>query len=101
MKRRDGSDKKMRIINRITAHKSFQCVDFGHLLLNDGTVVKKLQDENNNNNDFIRAVLDKWLSRDDDDKEESPPCTWEALVQCAEDAELDGEFVKLLRDNVL
>ena len=50
---------------------------------------------------FVRAVLQKWLDRDDDDEsEESLPCTWDALVQCCEEANLDRVFKKLLRDNI-
>ena len=102
MKRRDGSGKKLKIIDWITAHDSSQCDDFGHKLLDDTLAMKKLRRDHKDDNDqFIRAVLRKWLSRDDDEEEGSLPCTWESLVECAEDADLDGVFVKLLRDNVL
>ena len=53
--------------------------------------------------EFVRAVLQKWLNRDDDNEsEESLPCTWDALIQCCEDANLDGihVFVKQLRGNI-
>ena len=102
MKSRDGSGKKLRIIKQITAHKSTQCDDFGHKLLNNESVIEKLRKTHKDDDEFIRAVLKMWLGRDDDDEEEGMlPCTWESLVQCADDADLDGEFVKLLRDNVL
>ena len=102
MKRRDGSDKDLEILDWITAHDSSQCDNFGHKLLEDRLAMKKLRKKHKDDDDkFIRAVLEKWLSRDDDDKKGSLPCTWEALVQCAQEAGLDGEFVKLLRDNVL
>ena len=102
IKRRDGSDKDLEILDWITAHDSNQCDNFGHKLLKDRLAMKKLRKEHKDDDDkFIRAVLKKWLSRDDDDKKGSLPCTWEALVQCAQKAGLDGEFVKLLRDNVL
>ena len=106
MKRRDVPNKKLRIIKQITAHKFTKCADFGYLLLNDMSEFKKLtkkHKDDDDNDEFIRAVLEIWLNRDDDDDEEegSLPCTWESLVECAEDADLDGVFVKLLRDNVL
>ena len=79
MKRKDGSDKNLKIINKITAHDSSQCDDFGHMLLDDRSVVKKLRKDHKDDDDkFIRTVLEKWLSRDDDDKKGSLPCTWEA-----------------------
>ena len=101
MKKRDGSKGKLRIIEWITAHEYAQCVDFAHKLLIDPLTVKKLLTKHSNKDEFVRAVLLRWLDRDDDDEyEESMPCTWEAIVQCVEDADLDGEFLKLLRDNV-
>ena len=102
MKKRDGSKGKLRIIEWITAHKPAQCVDFAHQLLVDKLSVKKLHMKHENDKDeFVRAVLERWISRDDDDEdEESVECTWEALVSCCQEADLDGDFVKLLRDNV-
>ena len=93
---------KLKIIKEITAHKFTKCADFGCLLLNDTLEFKKLRNklkDDDGNDDFIRAVLRTWLDRDDNKKEGSLPCTWESLIQCAEDAELDGVFVKLLREN--
>ena len=102
MRKRDGSRGNLRIIEWITAHKYTQCVDFAHKLLVDKLSVKKLSVKHSDDKDeFVRAVIKRWLDRDDDDEdEESLPCTWEALVVCAQDAGLDGVFVKLLRDNV-
>ena len=101
VKRRDGSDENLEIIEWITSHSSGQCDNFGHKLLNNRLTIRKLRKNLTNDEEFVSAVLEKWLSRDDDDKKGSLPCTWESLVKCAEDAGLDGEFVKLLRDNVL
>ena len=101
MKRRDGSDENLEIIEWITSHTSSQCDNFGHKLLNNRLAIRKLRKNLKSDELFVSAVLEKWLSRDDDDKKGSLPCTWEALVQCAQEAGLDGEFVKLLRDNVL
>ena len=89
------------IIEWITAHEYTQCVDFAHKLLVDPLTVKALRTTYSRKEEFIRAVFSRWVSRDDDDEdEESVPCTWKALVQCVEDANFDGVFVKLLRNNV-
>ena len=102
MQKRDGSKGKLRIIEWITAHKLTQCVDFAHKLLVDPLPVKKLSTKHEERKEeFVRAVLQKWLDRDDDDEsEESLPCTWDALIQCCEDANLDGVFIKQLRGNI-
>ena len=85
----------------IITHRSTQCVYFAYQLLVDNFTVKRLYKKHPDKNEFVRAVLERWLDRDDDDEDaESMPCTWEALVQCAQDAGLDGDFVKLLKDNV-
>ena len=101
MKKRDGSKGSLKIIHWITSHEPAQCEDFAHKLLADRPTVRKLRRKHQDQDDFIRAVLQKWLDRDDDDDdEESLPCTWEALVTCSRDASLEGEFVRLLRDNI-
>ena len=102
MKKRDGARGKLKIIGWITAHELTQCVDFAHKLLIDPMTVKKLRtDHKDDKEEFVRAVLREWINRDDDDEdEESLPCTWEALITCSRDANLDGEFVRLLRDNL-
>ena len=102
MQKRDGSKGKLMIIEWITTHKFAQCVDFAHKLLVDALPVKKLSMKHEEKKEeFVRAVLQKWLDRNDDDEsEESLPCMWDALVKCCEDANLDGVFVKLLRGNI-
>ena len=100
MKRRDGSEKKLEIIRWIISHTSAKCDDFAHKLLNDRLTVRELRNKHSKNDEFVRAVLDKWVSRDDDSKEGSLPCTWDTLVQCVDESDLDGEFLKLLKDNV-
>lgn len=100
LKRKDGSRKKLEIIERITSHNSTKCDDFVQMLFNDRLTVRKLRKEHENDDEFVRAAFSKWLSRDDDNEdEESVPCTWEALIQCVNDAGLDGELVKDLRNN--
>ena len=100
LKRRDGSGENLRIIHWITSHKPAVCVDFAHLLLNDEPSVRLLTNKHSDNEEFVRAVLDKWLERDDEDKKGSLPCTWESLVQCVKDAGLSGNFLNLLKANV-
>lgn len=100
MEKRNGSGKHLKIIEWIASHDSTQCDDFAHKLFKDRLTVKKLRKKSGNDDEFVRAVFDKWLSIDDDNVEDWLPCTWKALVQCAEEANLDGEFVMLLRDNV-
>ena len=102
MKKRDGTRGKLEIIEWLTAHEFTQCVDFARKLLVNPLKVKKLRtDHKDDKEEFVRAVLQKWINKDDDDEdEESLPCTWEALVTCSRDANLDGEFVMLLRNNI-
>ena len=101
LKRKDGSRKKLRIIEWITAHKSAKCNDFAQMLLNDRVTVMKLCKRHNDDDEFVQAAFNKWLSRDDDDEEEdSIPCTWEALVKCVDDAGLNRDLLKELRNNV-
>ena len=101
MKKKDGSRKKLRIIDEISSHDTSKCDDFAHNLLNDRLTVRRLRKKHKGDEEFVRAVFDSWLGRDDDEEDEdSLECSWESLVQCAEDSGLDGVFVKLLRDSV-
>ena len=100
MKMRDGSEEKLKIMEWISSHKSTQCLSFAHKLLNDRLSVKKLRKKYSEDDEFVQAVLDKWVSRDDDSKKDSLPCTWDTLVQCVDESGLDGDFLKLLKDNV-
>ena len=102
MEWKDGSGEKLQIIRWITSHQSTQCSDFAQMLLKDSLTVRELKKRHGNNDDeFVRAVFRQWLSRDDDDKHEpSVPCTWESLIKCVENARLDGEFIRLLREIV-
>ena len=100
MKMRDGSEEKLEIIRWITSHTSTKCDDFAHKLLNDKLTVRELRKKLSKDDEFVRAVLDKWVSRDDDSKKGSLPCTWDTLVQCVDESGLDGDFLKLLKDNI-
>ena len=98
IKKQDCSD--LEIIRWITSHESHQCLDFAHKLLRDRLTVRELcKKHKDDDNAFVRAVMEKWLSGDDARKKGSLPCTWEALIQCVEEAGLEGELVIALRDN--
>ena len=102
MRKKDGSKGKLRIIEWIASHEQTHSVDFAHKLLVDKLSVEDLRKKHQDEDEFIRAVLERWISRDDyDEDKESLECTWEALIQCCQDAGLNGDFVKLLRDSVL
>ena len=102
MQKRDGSKGMLRIIDKITSHERTKLDDFAYKLLVDKLSVNKLRNKHQGEDAFVRAVLERWISRDDDDEdEESLECTWEVLVSCCHGAGLNGDFVKLLRKNVL
>ena len=101
LKRKDGSRKELQIIDWITAHKSAKCDDFAQMLLNDPVTVMKLRKRHSDDDEFVRAAFNKWLSRDDDNEEEdSIPCTWEALIKCVDKAGLNRDLLKELSNNV-
>ena len=91
---------KLEIISEIAASTYVQCINFAELLLRD-TAVKKIQRESKGDDDaFIYKIFENWLSRNDDDTDDlAVSRTWEALVQCMEDAGLDGVLVKAVRDH--
>ena len=61
----------------------------------------KLRKRHSDDDEFVRAAFNKWLSRDDDNEEEdSIPCTWEALIKCVDDAGLNRDLLKELSNNV-
>ena len=101
MKKRDGARGKLTIIEGLTAHERAKCEDFADKLLVDPMTVMKLRTDHENKGEFVRAVLRRWISRNDsDDDEESRPCTWEALITCSREANLNGKFVSLLQENL-
>ena len=61
MKKRDGSSKKLRIIDENSSHDTSQCDDFAHKLLNDRLTVRRLQKKHKDDNEFVRAVFYSWL----------------------------------------
>ena len=95
----DGS--KLKIIQWITSLERWQCSDFAHKLLKDDVLVSKYEKEckENSTDEFFRKVLKDWLSRDDDDPNDSAaPRTWAALAECVTDAGLPGALAKAIRD---
>ena len=68
MKMRDRSEERLQIIPWITSHTSTKCVDFAHKLLNDRLTVRELRKKHIRDDEFVRAVLNKWVGRDDDSK---------------------------------
>ena len=95
LKKTDGSGEYLRIIRWIASLSRSECMDFAHLLLNDPVKVRKHQ-KLSNSDDFVRAVLEDWLSSGDDSR--AVPCTWEALADCMEAAGLPGDLVKAIRE---
>ena len=57
------------------------------MLLKDDDLVRRYQKEYKDKNEFVRRVLDDWLSRDDRDPNDSAvPRTWSSLAECVSDA---------------
>ena len=46
-----------------------------HALLKDGVLVSKYEKEYKEKDEFIRMILKDWLSRDDDDPNDSAACS--------------------------
>ena len=93
----DGSD--LKIIQWITSLEQWQCSDFAHKLLKDDVLVNKYENECKEKDGFVRKVLKDWLSRNDDDPNDSAaPRTWAALADCITDAGLPGKLAKAISD---
>ena len=73
--------------------EQWQCTDLAHMLLKDDDLVRRYQKECKDKNEFVRRVLDDWLSRDDRDPNDSAvPRTWSSLAECISDADLHGDL---------
>ena len=81
----DGSGEYLRVIEWITSLSRSECVDFAHLLLVDPVKVR-IHQKLSNSDEFVRAVLEDWLSRGE--RSRAVPRTWTALADCMEDAGL-------------
>ena len=94
---------KIQVINELTSFDDNTCRDFANMLLKDKITVRRLKNKSSifNKGAFIRDVLDNWLGRDDDNRDDPAfPRTWRALAHCVEtcgENEL-GELAKALRD---
>ena len=95
LKKTDGSGEYLRIIEWITSLSRSKCVDFAHILLVDPVKVTTHQ-KLSNSDEFVRAVLEDWLSRGE--RSRAVPRTWKALADCMEDAGLPGDLVKAIRE---
>ena len=95
LKKTDGSGEYLRVIRWIASLSRSECVDFAHLLLVDPVKVRTHQ-KRSNYDEFVRAVLEDWLSRGDGSL--AIPRTWEALADCMEAAGLPGDLVKAIRE---
>ena len=88
----------LRIIEWITSLSHSRCIDFAHLLLVDPVKLSTHQ-KISNTDEFVRAVLEDWLSRGDDSRAVSR--TWAALVDCMERASLPGDLIKAVKETCL
>ena len=79
--------------------EQWQCTDLAHMLLKDDDLVRRYQKECKDKNEFVRRVLDDWLSRDDRDPNDSAvPRTWSSLAECISDADLPGDLATPIND---
>ena len=70
-----------------------------HMLLKDDDLVRRYQKECKDKNEFVRRVLDDWLSRDDRDLNDSVvPRTWSSLAECISDADLPGDLATAINE---
>ena len=91
------SEQQSRFAQWVTSSSSAaMSVVFAHKLLKDPVAVERLEKKHPRVEDFVPAVLSNWVSRDDDD--EAVPRTWEALAVCVEEAGLDEDLAKTIRD---
>ena len=97
LKNADGSN--IKVIQWITSLEQWQCTDFAHMLLKDDVLVSKYEKEFKEKDKFVRETLKNWLSRNDDDPNDSAASrTWAALAECVTDAGLPGTLTKAIND---
>ena len=79
------------VVDHITSHTLYQCVDFAHVLLKNDALVRKYQIKAKDDIDeFVHLVLGKWVAQE--------TSTLEGLVQCVRTAGLDGTLAKAIKD---
>ena len=94
LKKADGTT--LKVIKWISSLEQWQCSDFAIMLLDDDVQVNKIEKECKETDEFVRKILNYWLSRDNDDP--AVPRTWSALAECVTDAGLPGALAKAIRD---
>ena len=100
LKKSGGSEGHLRVVDWISSLPRSKCYDFAHLLLNNSIQVRSHRKQAACDDEFIRAVLEDWLSQPEGESaDEVIPRTWAALAECVEDAGLDGALAKAIRDN--
>ena len=88
----------LQVIQQIGSYSFNKCEKFAQQLLGDMRVIKKFRMQSKNNNKkFVPLVLNDWLERDDGDTT-AVSRTWGALAQCVEQAGMDKELVKAIKD---
>ena len=91
----------LRISDEILANlRHVEVLNFGHLLLNDTTSMKRIiRDHRNDDEMIVYDVFKNWLARDDDNrKDPAYPRTWRALAYCLEATSVElGALVNDLR----
>ena len=95
LRKTDVSGEYLWVIEWITSLSHSKCIDFAHKLLVDPVKVRTHQ-KLSNSDEFVRAVLEDWLSRGE--RSRAVPRTWTALADCMEDAGLPGDLVKAIRE---
>ena len=96
MDRKHGKG-KLRIIDFIATHSSTKVDDFANLLLSDRVLVQGLHKDHKDKEQFVRAVLNEWISNVND---HAVTCMWESLVKVMKSAGLDGVTVQDIEANV-
>ena len=100
LKKSDGLEGHLRVVDWITSLPHSKCYDFAHLLLNNSIQVRSHGKQTACDDEFVRAILEDWLSQPDGGSaDEAIPRTWAGLANCVEDAGLDGALAKAIRDN--
>ena len=94
----DKSGQYLRIIEWITSLSQSRCIDFAHLLLVDPVKLRTHQ-KISSTDEFVRAVLEDWLSHGDDSR--AVPRTWAGLVDCMDRASLPGDLIKAVKETCL
>ena len=77
----------------VDLHDKDKCIQFAHLLLDSRVDVMKIVNDSSEKKDFVRAVLDKWLS--------SGSSSWQHLVDSMRGADMDKSTTDKIAECVL